>query len=311
RGGGSCPARSRSTALRYGAASGAKEVGGRAVREAWARSSGFSRAASSSASKVRIVCPVAGFIVAKRMVPPRRAGSIAAGEERRLRIGNRPKGFTRDRGYDPKLSCGKGTKRNGDRCVADVAGGLGVCGEGTDLVEGACVPLGDASLPDRCGEGTELRDGVCVSTVERVECGEGTRLEDGTCVSTIAQTYFVGRFDGRGRAIRNLEVANPGGIGGLFYILAQGAVVQNLRLVDVDVVGGNIVGGLAGQLRVAWVYGVNVSGAINCKDDVCGLVGRLFTGYVETCFAAGWVTGTLDVGGLIGRVLEPTTTIRE
>jgi len=173
------------------------------------------------------------------------------------------------------------------------------------------VPLGDSSLPDRCGEGTELRDGVCVSTVERVECGEGTRLEDGTCVSTIAQTYFVGRFDGRGRAIRNLEVANPGGIGGLFYILAQGAVVQNLRLVDVDVVGGNSVGGLAGRLRGAWVYGVHVTGTINGKDYVGGLVGRLLTGSVETCYATGWVTGTLDVGGLIGRVLEPTTTIRE
>lgn len=185
--------------------------------------------------------------------------------------------------------------------------GLGVCGEGTDLVEGVCVPLGDSSLPDRCGEGTELRDGVCVSTVERVECGEGTRLEDGTCVSTIAQTYFVGRFDGRGRAIRNLEVANPGGIGGLFYILAQGAVVQNLRLVDVDVVGGNSVGGLAGRLRGAWVYGVHVTGTINGKDYVGGLVGWAEDTIISASRATGEVRGrAANSGGLVGRIARGT-----
>lgn len=91
------------------------------------------------------------------------------------------------------INCGPGTKLVGEQCVRE--GSPVVCGTGTQLLNGECVPLdelacgagtsrvGDQCVPVSsvtCGDGTKLEGDVCVPT--KVNCGPGTLLEGTTCV---------------------------------------------------------------------------------------------------------------------------------
>ena len=52
------------------------------------------------------------------------------------------------------------------------------CGEGTQEIEGACLPVNTRS----CGEGTVDSQGVCVPR-SRLSCGPGTRRDGASCVA--------------------------------------------------------------------------------------------------------------------------------
>jgi hypothetical protein len=103
--------------------------------------------------------------------------------------------------------------------------------------------------------------------------------------------HFKGHLDGKNHTISHLTITT--GIGGsagdqesgLFQVIGDTGVVENLKLADANVVldnksgfGGNIVGLLAGGLS-GLVQKVFVQGGIHINDD----------------------TGGFDVGGLIGR----------
>lgn len=75
-------------------------------------------------------------------------------------------------------SCGEGTERQGDECVA-VADDGPECGTDTVLEEGQCVAAEDAGY--ECGAGTMLSDGECLPESE-VQCGDGTTIEGEDCV---------------------------------------------------------------------------------------------------------------------------------
>jgi len=58
---------------------------------------------------------------------------------------------------------------------------------------------------------------------------------------------FTGSYDGDGHTISNLYIDRPStNYIGLFGYIYSGAKIQNLGMVDVDVTGGNYVGGLVG-----------------------------------------------------------------
>ena len=83
------------------------------------------------------------------------------------------------------LTCGEGTVKMGDRCVAETGdggtgdGGTVVCGPGTTEMDGTCVPDGTVV----CTDGTvfDADTGTCV--LDESACGEGTMLVDGECVA--------------------------------------------------------------------------------------------------------------------------------
>jgi len=109
---------------------------------------------------------------------------------------------------------------------------------------------------------------------------------------------FTGRFDGHGHKIQDVTICG-GGYLGLFGILDSNAVLFDLDLEDVSVVGMEYVGGLAG---CSWgtISSCQSTGSVNGTDVVGGLVGHAYGGTVSKSCSAGSVSGTFFVGGLVG-----------
>jgi hypothetical protein len=109
---------------------------------------------------------------------------------------------------------------------------------------------------------------------------------------------FSGVFDGRGHRITNLTVSGDGYLG-LFGCLAQGAVVVNLGLEDVNVVGtGDRAGGLAGY-NEATICNSYSTGTVRGTQYVGGLVGDNH-GTIANTYNASAVRGNEAAGGLVG-----------
>ena len=134
---------------------------------------------------------------------------------------------------------------------------------------------------------------------------------------------FEGTFNGQGHIIRGLTITGSSYLG-LFGRLSISAAVLNLGLEDLNVVGEDYVGGLAGSNEgtvinsystglvrgsnyVGGLVGYNYRAVLNsCNDALVrgnGSVGGL-AGYnsraVLNCFNRGTVESTSNVGGLVG-----------
>ncbi len=107
---------------------------------------------------------------------------------------------------------------------------------------------------------------------------------------------FIGSFDGNGHVIRNLYINRVGeyyyveyDYVGLFGYVGSGGEVRNLGLENVQVVGGDYVGGLVGRNggTVSQCYS---AGRVSGGWGVGGLVGEN-SGTVSQCYSAGRVVG--------------------
>ena len=121
---------------------------------------------------------------------------------------------------------------------------------------------------------------------------------------------FTGVLDGNGYTISNLTINRPDEdyVGLFCSTLGQSGMgeIKNLRLTDVNVVGGKSVGTLTG-------YGANISNCFASGDVTCTVQGGLLMGIgggnIVGCYTEGSVTG-LDgqtyygnVGGLMGMAI--------
>jgi hypothetical protein len=112
---------------------------------------------------------------------------------------------------------------------------------------------------------------------------------------------FTGTFDGQGYEIRDLFINRPDQIRiGLFGMIDFGAVMKNLGVVNVTVIGDRLVGGLVG-LNDGTISNSYSTGSMTGNDEVGGLVGRHSWGALHNCYSIASVTGEEDVGGLVGR----------
>ncbi|WP_049721334.1 MBG domain-containing protein [Gilvimarinus polysaccharolyticus] len=138
---------------------------------------------------------------------------------------------------------------------------------------------------------------------------------------------FSGDFDGNNHVISNLTINRPeAGYVGLFG-RTNGAIISDVGLTQVNIVGTNTVGALVGmslngsisevfssgqvtgENTVGGLAGLNDSSVsnsysvaqVNGDDNVGGLVGtNNFIGSISQSYATGVVTGTSSVGGLVG-----------
>jgi hypothetical protein len=105
---------------------------------------------------------------------------------------------------------------------------------------------------------------------------------------------FRGTLDGQGYEIRDLYVNDPDGCqAGLLGFVGEGAIIEDLSVVNVTVTGCEIVDGL---VRLSQV---NVRPLIGYMWVSGGLV-AYNRGAVSNCHAMGNVTGYSSVGGLVG-----------
>lgn len=123
---------------------------------------------------------------------------------------------------------------------------------------------------------------------------------------------FTGHYDGLAHQIANIAISNEHNqYVGLFGILGEGAMVQNLHLTVDRITGGEFVGGLAGQLMGGLLLNCSVRAAgpgapgVTGDRHVGGAIGRLVNGRLVGIYTHVPVRLTdharaADVGGMIG-----------
>ena len=118
--------------------------------------------------------------------------------------------------------------------------------------------------------------------------------------STAVNDTFEGSFDGQGYEIGDLFINRPDQSDvGLFGVVETGGVIENVRVVDSNVTGyevvGSLVGNSRGTVRNSYARG-NVAGDL----DVGGLVG-VNDGTVSNSYSTGTINGNDFIGGLVGK----------
>lgn len=113
---------------------------------------------------------------------------------------------------------------------------------------------------------------------------------------------FRGSLDGNGKTIKGLYINREDMEDvGFFAWLGKGAVVRNVRLENVNVVGGDWVGALVGWGYKAQISNVHVSGSVAGRYQVGGLAGGINEDtYIDFSSSNCTVVGDADVGGLVG-----------
>ena len=112
---------------------------------------------------------------------------------------------------------------------------------------------------------------------------------------------FTGTFDGQGYEIRDLFINLPGiGYVGLFSIVGEGGVVQNVGVMNGNVTSTAYIGGLVG-VNLGTVSNSYFTGSVSSINWAGGLVGFNGEGAtVSSSYSTGSVTSQYGVGGLVG-----------
>ncbi|GAA0208363.1 YDG domain-containing protein [Selenomonas dianae] len=119
-------------------------------------------------------------------------------------------------------------------------------------------------------------------------------------------TQFTGRFDGAGHALRGLYINRPHeNFQGLFGY-ASGARIENLSLVDGNVKGNYVVGGIVGRADDTEIRNVSYAGRVNGDQVVGGIVGYASeAAKIQNVCNTGAVSGTDQIaGGVVGYASE-------
>lgn len=124
---------------------------------------------------------------------------------------------------------------------------------------------------------------------------------------------FNGTFDGRNYTIRGLTIDRPSGrFVGLFG--ASDGTIENVRLVDVDVTGDYMVGGLLGELTKGQgtIQHAYVSGTVQGDGPVGGVVGYLSANSVVRQVGANVdVSASVGAGGITGGIRARSGSVTE
>ena len=114
---------------------------------------------------------------------------------------------------------------------------------------------------------------------------------------------FTGRFDGVGHRIEHLHInrreADEESYIGLFGNV-NGALVENLSIVDGYVGGDAHVGGIVGAAEGTLIRNVSFSGVVSGRSHFGGIVGTAKYGTICNAYNAGKVNAGTYVGGIVG-----------
>ena len=113
-----------------------------------------------------------------------------------------------------------------------------------------------------------------------------------------------GTFDGQGHEIRDLFINCPDEFAvGLLGYLDEGGIIKNVGVVNVTVVGHNVVGSLVGYNNGGTVSNCYSTGNVTGHAAIGGLVGRNYAGNISNSYSTGSVSGesSTGIGGLVGQ----------
>ncbi len=138
-----------------------------------------------------------------------------------------------------------------------------------------------------------------------------TNFNSGKGWRPIGKLYysFGGVFDGNGYTINGMYINDSTlEYAGLFGYLS--GTVKNLDIVNVNITGKKMVGGVAGYINtVSSVTSCNSTGTVTGENMVGGVVGQVNGGKVENCYSAGIVTGNQYAGGVVGYIMSQNARI--
>ncbi|MDH4269188.1 MAG: hypothetical protein OEV52_02640 [Dehalococcoidia bacterium] len=120
------------------------------------------------------------------------------------------------------------------------------------------------------------------------------------CSKYVADYGLTGTFDGQGHEIRDLFINPDEFAAGLFTYLIDGGIIKNVGVVNITVVGYNVVGSLVGSNHGGTVSNCYSNGNVTGRAAIGGLVGRNI-GTISNSYCTGRVTGSFNVGGLVGQ----------
>ena len=110
---------------------------------------------------------------------------------------------------------------------------------------------------------------------------------------------FAGSFDGQGFRLSGLTLNAPDrNEQGLFGVIGEGAMIENLGLEGVLIEGNERIGGVAGWNR-GEIVGCYIGGSV-IGAYAGGVAGRN-DGVLRGCYTAGAVVGHMEGGGIVGR----------
>ncbi len=113
---------------------------------------------------------------------------------------------------------------------------------------------------------------------------------------------FCGSFDGKGYTVTGYDYTDEGSTVGLFRIVAQGAVVKNLRFEGGIRPEGTAeyVGGIAGK-NFGTLLNCTFVGSVSGKEQIGGIAGKNdTTGLISACRTYGVAKGEHYTGGITG-----------
>ena len=110
---------------------------------------------------------------------------------------------------------------------------------------------------------------------------------------------FTAIFEGHGHTISNLMInrSNTDYVGLFGYI--KGGTINNVGLSNIDIKGGNRVGGLVGRISYSNITNSHATGDVEGNIHTGGLAGIKDHSTIMNSYAAGNTTGTGTVGGLV------------
>jgi len=124
-------------------------------------------------------------------------------------------------------------------------------------------------------------------------------------IGTSAANSFTGSLNGSRFTISGITINSTTSGQGLFGYIGEGGIVQNLGLINVNITGSTVVGGISGQLSGGTVENCFVSGSVTGTTNVGGITGGTTNSStvgstVARSYFDGNVTGTTRVGGIAG-----------
>ncbi len=130
-----------------------------------------------------------------------------------------------------------------------------------------------------------------------------------------SSTYFTGNYNGDGHTISGITIDNTNSYQGMFG-KCNGATIQKLGLINLNISGGSVTGGLVGLVEgsgatISECYtSGNVTGTYN---NVGGLIGNCSSnGSTSNCYSRASVattifSGGVGAGGLLGTLSDNST----
>lgn len=111
---------------------------------------------------------------------------------------------------------------------------------------------------------------------------------------------FRGSLDGNGYVISNLHIDRPEDDNVGLFARTEDALIKNLTLTGVNIIGNESVGALVGRGVTTTIENCHVSGTIEGFERIGGLVGYQSSTKIKECSASVNITGEWYIGGIIG-----------